>query len=358
MPKLRVFSEQPDVTLSRAEFEKRFRERFNDPAFDNAATELQRIVDIAWEGYIEYRKSPRTRPAGAEFHDPKFELPIEWLAARAAIKEAEKRQRNAASPSRVLLISASSRSNHTCPGETPKTYRMAKLAQRVLEKKRVEVDFLDMSALTTEYGRTIYPCKACVSTAMPLCNWPCSCYPNHAMGQSADWMHEIYPRFAAAHGVMIVTPVNWYHTSSSLKLMIDRLVCCDGGNPDPTLTHGKDPLAAKKLEMKGWDYPQHLAGRAFSVVVHGDVAGTEDVRRHLCDWLTWIGMIQAGPFAAQDGYIGYYKPYATSHDDYDAAKNFQEDVRNSARSLAAMIKQLRSGKCPPPNARLERARKK
>jgi hypothetical protein len=69
-------------------------------------------------------------------------------------------------------------------------------------------------------------------------------------------------------------------------------------------------------------------------------------------------MIQAGPFAAQDGYIGYYKPYATSHDDYDAAKNFQEDVRNSARSLAAMIKQLRSGKCPPPNARLERARKK
>ncbi len=30
------------------------------------------------------------------------------------------------------------------------------------------VDFLDLSRLTAEYGRVIYPCKACVSTAMPL----------------------------------------------------------------------------------------------------------------------------------------------------------------------------------------------
>lgn len=31
---------------------------------------------------------------------------------------------------------------------------------------------------------------------------------------------------------MIVTPVYWYMAPSTLKLMMDRLVCADGGNPD------------------------------------------------------------------------------------------------------------------------------
>ena len=64
-------------------------------------------------------------------------------------------------------------------------------------------------------------------------------------------MNEIYPRWVAAHGVMIVTPVYWYQAPSVLKLMIDRLVCADGGNPDPTTTHGKKPEEAKALELDG-----------------------------------------------------------------------------------------------------------
>jgi len=60
---------------------------------------------------------------------------------------------------------------------------------------------------------------------------------------------------------MIVCPVNWYQAPSSLKLMIDRLVCADEGNPDPTSTGGKDPKRTKELELKGWHYPRHLAGR-------------------------------------------------------------------------------------------------
>jgi len=61
--------------------------------------------------------------------------------------------------------------------------------------------------------------------------------------------------------------------------MIDRLVCADGGNPDPTTTRGKDPAAAKTLELAGWPYPRHLAGRAFAVVAHGDSQGHEASRR-------------------------------------------------------------------------------
>ncbi|MDT1862696.1 flavodoxin family protein, partial [Acinetobacter baumannii] len=82
-----------------------------------------------------------------------------------------------------------------------------------------------------------------------------------------DWMNEIYERWVLAHGVIIVTPVYWYQAPAVLKLMIDRLVCADGGNPDPTSTHGKKAEEAKQIERDGWDYPKHLAGRAFGLVV-------------------------------------------------------------------------------------------
>jgi hypothetical protein len=87
-------------------------------------------------------------------------------------------------------------------------------------------------------------------------------------------MNEIYERWTAAHGVILLTPVHWYQASSAVKLMIDRLVCADGGNPDPTRTGGKDAARAKALELAGWPYPKHLAGRVYGVVVHGDVAAS------------------------------------------------------------------------------------
>src|ERR1700730_6466012 len=255
MPRIKVRKGMPSVQLTKAEFAERMRNRFYDPAFDPLKPRIEAIVDTAWRAYDEYRKSPRTRRAGAAFADPDAELPTEWLATRRVIRAAERRQKDPSSPSRILLVNGSSRSEHTCPGEMSKTFRLATIAQKIVRRERgFEVDLLDLSRLTSEYGRVIYPCKACVSTAMPLCNWPCSCYPNHALGQVNDWMAEIYPRWAAAHGVMIVAPVNWYQAPSVLKLMMDRLVCADGGNTDPTSTGGKDPQKAKDLEMKGWGH--------------------------------------------------------------------------------------------------------
>jgi multimeric flavodoxin WrbA len=229
-----------------------------------------------------------------------------------------------------------------------KTFRLTSAAREVMEgESGVEVDLLDLSRLTSEYGRVILPCKACVSTAMPLCHWPCSCYPNHAMGQVNDWMHEIYPRWVAAHGVMIVSPVHWYQAPSVLKLMMDRLVCADGGNPDPTTTHGKSPEVAKALELSGWSYPRHLAGRAFSVVVHGDTEGAESLRRALSDWLLNMELIPAGGLAVMDRYVGYYEPYATSHDALDRDVALFEEVRIAARNLIDAVRQVRAGIRPP-----------
>jgi len=171
-------------------------------------------------------------------------------------------------------------------------------------------------------------------------------------------MNDIYPMWVAAHGVMIVTPVNWYQATSPLKLMMDRMVCADGGNPDPTRTHGKDAAKAKEIELEGWDYPRHLAGRLFSVVVHGDVEGAENVRRSLSDWLCFMELQSAGALAELDRYIGYWKPYATSHEELDADEAMQEEVRNAARTLLAAVHAKRRGRLVSVGSELRQPRQK
>ena len=337
---------QGDVKLTRDEFERRLRERFFDPEFQTVERQIRDVIDVAWQVYDEYHKSPRTRKAGPGFADPEFELPIEWLETRERIRQAAREQADAGRPGRVLLVCGAARHDQTCPGEMSKTFRLASQAREEIERAGLQCDFLDLSLLTAQYGRQILPCKACVSTAMPLCHWPCSCYPNHAMGQVVDWMNELYPRWVAAHGVMIVTPVYWYQAPSVLKLMMDRLVCADGGNPDQTTTHGKKVEQAKALELAGWSYPRHLAGRVFAVVVHGDTVGAETLRRSLTDWLTDMKLLPAMRQGGIDRYIGYYEPYATSPDARDRDPVVQREVRNAARALAAAVPLSRAGRIP------------
>ena len=338
---------QATFPLSRDEFDSRFRARFVDPAFAEDEALIQRLMDTAWDGYVKARKSPVTRKAGAGFADPDYDLSTEWLATRARIQEAQTRYQDPTQPVRVLLICGSARNDKTCPSEISKSYRLVKVAQQIFEAAGAAVDLLDLSLMVSEYGKIIYPCKGCVSTAMPLCHWPCSCYPNHSLGQVNDWMSELYPRWVQAHGIMIITPVYWYQAPSVLKLMIDRLVCADGGNPDPSSTHGKKPDEAKSLELEGWDYPRHLAGRSYSVVVHGDSAGTEALRRSLCDWLDDMRLIRAGAHSSFDRFIDYFGPYATSHQALDKDHALQEEVRNAARALLAQALRQRSGRSAP-----------
>jgi multimeric flavodoxin WrbA len=356
MPKVRTGQVAP--FLPREEFRRRFHNAFVDPAFDPEREALERIEAIAWDGYKRARKAPHTVKAGPGFADPDYDISVEWLETRARLRAAETIQRTPETPSRILLIAGASRNDGTCPGEMSKTFRLMEIARATLIQQNIDTDVLDLSHLSNEYHRHIHPCKGCVSTAMPLCHWPCSCYPNHALGQTNDWMAEIYERWTACHGVLIVTPVYWYQAASPLKLMVDRLVCADGGNPDPTTTSGKDPEKAKALELAGWDYPKHLAGRAYGVVVHGDVAGIEAVRRALCDWLDWMGLIDAGFKARLDRYIGYYEPYATSHEALDRDAGVQEEVRNVARALVEAVHEIRAGKLRVPDSNLEAPRPK
>jgi multimeric flavodoxin WrbA len=336
--------EQPSTQLARAEFAARWRERLCDPRFARDEPAVQAVIDAAWDGYDAYRKNPLREKAGPEFADPEALLPVEWLATRRALQQAQARHDEPSAATRVLVISGSMRSSQTCPGETPKSYRMAKWAEASLSARaETEVDFLDLSLLTAEYGRVIHPCKACASTAMPLCHWPCSCYPNFAMGQVNDWMAELYPRFVAAHAILIVTPVNWYQAPAGLKAMMDRLVCADGGNPDPTTTGGKDPKKAKRLELAGWSYPRHLRGRTFGVIVHGDTAGSETLRRIMTDWANDMQLLPVEG-AALDRMVGYFEPYATSHAALDRDEALRQEIDNVASALHRRTLEVRARK--------------
>jgi multimeric flavodoxin WrbA len=344
--------------LSRETFSQRFNAHYVDPAFDAERDAIARLETIAWQAHEAGRKAPFTRPAGAGFADPGYELSVEWTDTHARLKQAQALWQDPHTATRVLVINGSARNDGTCPGEISKTWRLANIVRSALAEKDVTCDLLDLSLVTSEYGRVIHPCKGCVSSAMPLCHWPCTCYPNHSLNQVNDWMAEIYERWVAAHGVIILAPTYWYQSPSPLKLMIDRLVCADGGNPDPTSTHGKKVEEAKRIEEKGWDFPKHLAGRIFGVVVHGDVAGIESHHHALADWLHWMGLIDAGRSSQLARHVGYYEPYYSSHDALDKDKAFQDEVRNVARSVAQAVVMLRAGQLPQPDRDLTAPRTK
>ena len=120
----------------------------------------------------------------------------------------------------------------------------------------------------------------------------------------------------------------------------------------------KNPEKAKALELSGWSFPRHLAGRLFAIVVHGDAEGAETLRRSLNDWLTDMELVPAAASAVLDRYVGYYEPYATSHEALDRDTAFQQEVRNAARTLCESVKLARAGKLPQPDRGLRDPRPK
>lgn len=66
-------------------------------------------------------------------------------------------------------------------------------------------------------------------------------------------------------------------------------------------------------------------------------------RRNLYDWLCDMKLVPASANANIDRYIGYYEPYATSHEALDHDEAIQQEVRSAARSLLTTVSQLRAG---------------
>ena len=149
-------------------------------------------------------------------------------------------------PFRVLVISGSNRRQYNCPGVDSKSRTLLfRMADRLPQDWEI-----DLEDLGNVYGRErIQSCNACVSTSMALCVWRCSCYERNSKAEpDLMWRpgHVLSPRPCLCVG--IIAPINWYGPPSNLKLMFDRLVCMNGGNPREDLIDHKDPEKAEALE--------------------------------------------------------------------------------------------------------------
>lgn len=152
---------------------------------------------------------------------------------------------------------------------------MLKMAEML--PKDWEIDYEDLGNV---YGRSkIQSCNACVSTSMDLCVWPCNCYEKSSwMEPDLMWDMDLYARLDMADAWAIIGPINWYAPSSNLKLMFDRLVCMNGGNPDENLIDHKNPEKAMALEHTAlWKEisVNHLEGRTAGFFCYGDEGGDE-----------------------------------------------------------------------------------
>lgn len=59
-----------------------------------------------------------------------------------------------------------------------------------------------------------------------------------------------------------------------------------------------------------------------------------------------------------DRYIGYFEPYATSHEALDKDSKIQEETRNVARCVAKTVVELRAGRLQEVQPKLSRPRPK
>ncbi len=179
-------------------------------------------------------------------------------------------------PFRILIISGSDRRQYNCPGVDSKS-RSLMLRMASLLPNEWEIDYEDLGNV---YGREkIQSCNACVSTSMALCVWPCNCYAkNDSKEPDLMWNMDLYARLDMADAWAIIGPVNWYAPSSNLKLMFDRLVCMNGGNPDEKRIDHKNPEKAMALEhTEEWKELSlnHLEGRTAAFFCYGDGGGDE-----------------------------------------------------------------------------------
>ncbi|GAA4342543.1 hypothetical protein [Flaviaesturariibacter amylovorans] len=179
-------------------------------------------------------------------------------------------------PFRVLLLAGSDRRQYNCPGVDSKARTlMLHMANSLPDDW--EIDYEDLGNV---YGRArIQSCNACVSTSMALCVWPCNCYEKGSRSEpDLLWDLDLYARLDMADAWAIIGPINWYAPSSNLKLLFDRLVCMNGGNPDETTIRHKDPELAMQLEHSAeWTElsRNHLEGRTAAFFCYGDEGSDE-----------------------------------------------------------------------------------
>jgi hypothetical protein len=232
---------------------------------------------------------------------------------------------------RVLLVCGLARVGAAAAADISRTLRLVDLARSVFDAAGVESTVLDLSRLRA--------CQGCVSAATPLCPHPGGRCPNQAPGAAAADVPAAWP---AADGALILLPAHWRRMSSVLRMMIDR---------------GMEPVsdsAPPGDEAGRWGL---LPGpcRTYGLVVHGDLPRSLQVRRALCDWLDWMGLLDACEQARLDHFLGLGEPAPVSGMPPEGEAALEDETRAAARALVHAITELQAGRLASGSALLARA---
>jgi hypothetical protein len=173
-----------------------------------------------------------------------------------------------------------------------RTLRLADVACEVFDAAGVESEVLDLRNLT-EGSRRTRPCQ---------------------------------DRVCAADGVLILLPAHW-HRMSAVQRMIDP---------------GEWGVAAEP-------------GRAYGVVVHGDLRRSLQVRRTLCDRLDSIGLIDACEQARLEHFLGCDESGASGMPPEGEAA-LEDETRAAAGALVQAVVKIRAGRFHRAGPLLARAR--
>jgi multimeric flavodoxin WrbA len=277
---------------------------------------------------------------GSEQIAPDYALSRDWMITKTRLDKAQLHWASAASPSQVLLINGAARSETVGPAELLKSALLLEIAREALEQAGVNVDVLNLGLLGANLGRNAHPCKGRASSLIRVCDWPCGCYLEDEAHRAADGMSEIFERWTAAHAVMIVSPVHWHEGRSPLRLMIDRMACARLDHPPGAATRDS-AVKAKHGERAVAQQALHLAGRAYGLIVHGEVDAIDSSRFWLSDWLDAMGLSDAMSQVRMDRYLGFLEPIGSSHHALDVDGPIRNEARDTARTVAKAVIELR-----------------
>jgi hypothetical protein len=175
-----------------------------------------------------------------------------------------------------------------------RTLRLVDLACEVFDAAGVESEVLDLSGLTADGSRRTPPFEGRVCTA---------------------------------EGVLILLPAHWRRMSAVLQLTID---------------HGEWGVAAEP-------------GRAYGLVVQGDLRRSLQVRRALCDRLDSIGLIDACEQARLEHFLGCDEPCLRGMPPEGEAA-LEGETRAAAGALVQAMAKVRAGRLYRAGPLLARAR--
>jgi hypothetical protein len=161
--------------------------------------------------------------------------------------------------------------------KTEKLKRLVRPPQKEFNRNYGRVVSFEPDGEAAVYDISVTPAHEFVAELVPVHN--CNCYEKDSkLEPDLMWDLDMYARLDLADAWAIIAPVNWYAPTSNLKLMFDRLVCMNGGNPREDLIEHKNAELAMKLEhSEEWEKlsQNHLEGRTAAFFCYGDGGGDE-----------------------------------------------------------------------------------